>query len=176
MDTFSSQIISLLVGTFSGLIASYLFLMGFLRNKRPVIEIADYISKDEYDNETNYIFKFVNRTKSEIFDVHIELTFYKPFGDFNGRNLSGKDITLKDNFVSYIPCESSNDDHNLHAMRIRTTDDLETNWTDTSSFIRLTVIAKHSLSGLNKVFVKDFLTRDCITTKKFLSGNNLIVK
>jgi hypothetical protein len=29
-------------------------------------------------------------TDSEIFDIHIELTFYKPIGDYNGGNLQGK--------------------------------------------------------------------------------------
>ncbi|WP_341221030.1 hypothetical protein [Polaribacter atrinae] len=171
-----TSIVSLFVGVISGLIASYLFLMGFLKRKRPMIEISNYISKIQYDGETNYLFKFINKTKSEIFDIHIEPTFYKPVGDISGRNLKGKDIKLKDNFIAYMPCDTSIDEHNLHAMRIRTTDNLEKNWTDESSFIRLTIIAKHSLSGLNKVFVKDFLTKDCISTKKFLSGNDLSVK
>ncbi|MDD5150088.1 MAG: hypothetical protein PHC28_06335 [Flavobacterium sp.] len=168
-------IISLVLGIISGLIASYMFLMLYLKKKRPVIEISNYISKIEYGGETNYLFKFINKTDSEIFDVRMEPTFYKPVGDFNGRNLIGKDITLKDNFSAYIPCDNEKDTHNLHAMRIRTTDDLEKDWTDESSFIRLTIIAKHSLSGLNKVFVKDFLSKDCITIKKFLSGNDLKV-
>ena len=171
-----TPILSLFIGITSGLIASYLFLMGFLKRKRPIIEISSHISKIKYDGETNYLFKFVNKTKSEIFDVHIEPTFYKPVGDISGRNLKGKDITLKDNFVAYIPCDAVTDIHNLHAMRIRTTDNLEKKWIDESSFIRLTIIAKHSLSGLNKVFVKDFLSKDSITTKKFLSGNDLGVK
>jgi len=169
-------ILSLLIGIGAGLIASYLFLMRFLNKKRPIIEISDYISKVNFKGEENYLFKFVNKTDSEIFDVHIEPTFYKPVGDFNGRNLLGKDIVLKDDFASYIPCNKEVDIHNLHAMRVRTIEDLELDWTDESSFIRLTIIAKHSLSGLNKVFVKDYLTKDCITTKKFLSGNDLGVK
>ena len=172
----ATLIASLVLGIISGLIASYLFLIGYLKKKRPIIEISQYISKVDYKGEINYFFKFINKTDSEIFDVHIEPTFYKPVGDFNGRNLVGADITLKDNFSAYIPCDTANDEHNLHAMRIRTTDDLEKDWTDESSFIRLTIIAKHSLSGLNKVFVKDFLSKDCITTKKFLSGNDLNVK
>lgn len=74
-----------------------------------------------------------------------------------------------------MPCNSLNDAHNLHAVRIRTTDNIEQMWSDTSSFIRLSIIAKHSLSGFNKVFIKDFLNKDCITEKRFLSGNDLTV-
>ncbi|MGB5942186.1 MAG: hypothetical protein WBG71_04840 [Leeuwenhoekiella sp.] len=169
-------IISLVAGILSGIFASYFFLMFYLRNKRPKIAISPFISKVESNGEITFQFKFINQTNSEIFDVYFEPTFYKPFGDFNGRNLQSTDIPLKDNSLSYIPFKKENDIHNLHAMRIRTSVNLENQWTDDSSFIRLTIIAKHSLSGLNKVFVHDFLTKDCITTKKFLSGDNLEVK
>lgn len=167
---------SLAAGVISGVLASYLFLVCFMKRKRPKIVISDYISKEEIDGETNYLFKFVNKTKSEIFDVRIEPTFYKPFGDMNGTNLRSKDIKLKDNFISNIPCKSVSDAHNIHAMRIRTVEKLEEKWGDESSFIRLTIIAKHSLSGLNKVFVKDFHSKGCIVTKRFQSGDDLGVK
>lgn len=47
------------------------------------------------------------------------------------------------------------------------------NWSDASSYIRLTVIAKHSLSGFTNIFVQDFYSKDAITTKKFKSGDDL---
>lgn len=125
--------------------------------------------------ETNYFFKFVNTTKTEIYDVRVEATFYKPVGDIKGRNLRGRDIILKDDFFMYIPSDLKNDKHNLHAMRIRTINKIEEDWKDDSSFIRLTIMAKHSLSGLNQVFSRDFNNKDCITTKKFVSGNDLSV-
>lgn len=75
----------------------------------------------------------------------------------------------------YIPHNKKDDKHNLHAIRIRTTNDIEQQWTDDSSFIRLTIMAKHSLSGLNRVFSRDFHNKDCITTKKFVSGDDLTV-
>jgi len=51
----------------------------------------------------------------------------------------------------------------------------EEKWTDKSSFIKLTIIAKHSLSGLNKVYSKEFYSVDCITEKQFVSGDSLKV-
>lgn len=176
MDIFLTIGISLLAGIGSGLIASYIFLAVFLDKKRPDIRISEWISQDVIKGENNYLFKFVNSTNKEIFDVRIEATFYKPFGDMNGRNFQLKDIKLKDNFLAYIPCNLGNDDHNLHCARIRTTENLLDQWTDSSSFIRFTVIAKHSLTGLSKVFVKDFHHKDRITTKKFISGDELSVK
>lgn len=168
-------IIGIITGIISGFIASYLFLMYFLKRKKPKIEISKHISKQEFKGEINYFFKFINNTKSEIYDVRVEPTFYKPVGDIAGQNLQGRDIELKDDFFMYIPNKIRDDKHNLHAMRIRTTRDLEKEWRDASSFIRLTIMAKHSLSGLNQVFSMDFHNKDCITTKKFVSGDDLNV-
>ena len=166
---------SIVVGVLSGFIASYLFLMQFIKRKKPKVQISTHISKQNFKGETNYFFKFINTTKTEIYDVRVEATFYKPVGDIKGRNLRGTDIVLKDNFFMYIPSDLKVDKHNLHAIRIRTTNNLEEKWTDDSSFIRLTIMAKHSLSGLNQVFSRDFNNRDCITNKKFVSGNDLFV-
>lgn len=166
-------LLSLFVGVFAGIIASYIFLMYFLRKKKPKIEISTHISKRKFKGKINYFFKFVNNTNSEIFDIRVEPKFYKPVGDIKGKNLQGKDIKLVDDFFMHIPCNKEDDKHNLHAIRIRTLEKLDDEWTDDSSFIRLTIIAKHSLSGLNKVFFKDFNTKDCITTKKFVSGSDL---
>lgn len=159
----------------TGVISSYLFLMYFLNRKRVKIEISSHISKVDFEGETNYFFKFINKTSSEIFDIRIEPTFYKQVGGVGGMNIQGKDIVLEDNVISYIPCEKKNDSNSLHAMRVRTVEDLEANWSDVSSYIRLTVIAKHSLSGFTDIFVKDFYSKDAITTKKFKSGNDLRV-
>lgn len=167
--------ISLITGVITGLIASYIFLVYYLNSKRPKIEISKYISNVIIDGEENFMFKFINKTKVEIFDVQVELTFHKPIGDVKGKNLRGTDIILKDNFISYIPPKSKNDIYNLHAMRIRTTEKILDLWSDESSFIRLTIISKHSLSGFNKVFVHDFNSKECITNKKFQSGDDLEV-
>ncbi|WP_264537235.1 hypothetical protein [Flavobacterium sp. N1736] len=164
-----------IISIFTGIISSYLFLMYFLNRKRVKIEISSHISKVTFEGQTNYFFKFINKTNSEIFDIRIEPTFYKQVGGVGGMNIQGKDIELKENFISYIPYKKKNDTNSLHAMRVRTIEDIELNWSDASSYIRLTVIAKHSLSGFTDVFVKDFYSKDVITTKKFKSGDNLDV-
>ena len=169
-------LISLIIGILSGIVASYLFLMYFLGRKKPIIEISEHISKVQFKGETNYFFKFVNKTDSEIFDVRVEATFFKPVGDLNGTNLHGTDITLKDSFFMYIPKNTKEDQHNLHCMRLRTVENLEEKWTDPSSKIRLTIIARHSLSGFNKVFFKEFNSIRCISTKQFISGDSLEIK
>ncbi|MTH14630.1 hypothetical protein [Flavobacterium sp. LC2016-01] len=165
--------LGIIISIITGVISSYLFLMYFLNRKRVKIEISAHISKVTFEGQTNYFFKFVNKTNSEIFDIRIEPTFYKQVGGAGGMNIQGKDIVLKDNFISYIPCKRKSDNNSLHAMRVRTVEDIEMNWSDASSYIRLTVIAKHSLSGFTDIFVKDFYSKDAITTKKFKSGDDL---
>ncbi len=165
--------LGIVISVFTGLISSYLFLIYFLKRKRVKIEISPHVSKVVFEGEVNYFFKFVNKTNSEIFDIRIEPTFYKQVGGVGGMNIQGKDIALKDNFISYIPCKRNSDTNSLHAMRVRTSEDIESNWSDTSSYIRLTVIAKHSLSGFTNIFVMDFYSKDVITTKKFKSGDDL---
>ncbi|CAL2095556.1 conserved protein of unknown function [Tenacibaculum sp. 190524A02b] len=169
-------IVSLVLGIISSIIASIVFIKFFLGSKRPKIEISKYISKVEKDGNTLYYFKFVNKTKSEIYDVNIECTFHKPVGDFGGKNLRSTDVKLSDHFCAYVASSNPSDDNNLHAIRIKTEEDILSKWDDSSSFIRLTIIAKHSLSGFNKVFTEDFNSKDCITDKKFQSGDNLDVK
>jgi hypothetical protein len=97
-------------------------------------------------------------------------------GTFNGSNLQGRDIKLKDNFIAYVPSERDTDQFSLPAVRIRTIEPLEETWLDESSFIRLTIIAKHALSGFNKVFVQDYPSKDRISSGKFLSGNSVELK
>ncbi|TDP03382.1 hypothetical protein [Flavobacterium sp. 245] len=69
---------------FTGVISSYVFLMYFLNRKRVKIEISSYISKVTFEGQTNYFFKFVNRTNYEIFDIRVEPTFYKQVGGVGG--------------------------------------------------------------------------------------------
>ena len=173
----SGKMTEVLLGIFisiiTGVISSYLFLMYFLKRKRVKIEISPHISKVTFEGQTNYFFKFINKTNLEIFDIRIEPTFYKQVGGVGGMNIQGKDIELKDNFISYIPCRKKSDKNSLHAMRVRTTEDIEATWVDSSSYIRLTVIAKHSLSGFTNIFVQDFHSKDSITSRKFKSGDDL---
>jgi len=171
-----TTLLNLGLGILSGIISSYLFLIILLKNLKPKLLISNSISQQLINGENSYLIKFINTTGVEIFDVRIELMIYTPIGDYFGGNLQGKEIKLKENFLAYISKETKNDPHNLHAIRIRTTENIKDLWKNDSSFIRLTIIAKHSLSGINNVFIKDYLNPDAIISKKFISGNSLEMK
>lgn len=172
--------VTAVIGILSGVASAYCFLMFYLDKRRPKIEISKHICKvvqnPESDNpQLNYYFKFVNRTNTDIFDVRVEPTFFKPIYANGRKNIRATDIQLKDNFIAHIPCDKKDDIHDLHAYHVRTTEDIESNWGDESSYLKLKIVAKHSLTGLSKVFHEEFSKND-ITTKQFLSGNDLGVK
>lgn len=162
-----------ILGIVTGVLASYIFLTWFLNRKRPKIKISPHISRQQWKGGKNFFFKFINTTDTDIFDVSIELVLYKPIGAVNGTNLLGKQIDLIDSFSAYIPNNKKTDPHNLHAIRVRTTFDIDKEWTDNSSFLQITIIAKHSLSGLNKVFHQTYMSKECISNSKFKTGDDL---
>lgn len=162
-----------IIGVITGVLASYIFLTFYLKYKRPKIGISTQISRQLWSGNKNFFFKFINKTNTDIFDVSIELVLYKPSGAVNGTNLVGKQIELIDDFKAYIPAKCKTDPHNLHAIRVRTIIDLDKEWKDKSSFLQLTIIAKHSLSGLNKVFHQTYMSKECISNSKFKSGDDL---
>lgn len=171
-----SYLLSLIIGVGTGVVASHIYLSVYLKRKKPKIVISKYISKVEKDGETNYVFKFINNTKCEIYDVNVEVDLLKPIGDIQGRNLKKESISLKGGSISYIPPKKKNDNRNLHAIRVRTTDDLLSKWSDDSSYLIITIIAKHSFSGFNRVIQQEYLTKDCIKVGKvFQSGDDLNV-
>lgn len=169
------EIISTIVlGVVSGLVASAVF-MCVLKQMVPNVKISKHI----VCKDNNYYFKFVNKTKHDLFDVRIEASLLTPFGDSNGQNLRAVDIKLVDEVLFYVPKNTKDnaDTHNLFAIRCRTEQDLIKDWNNASTRIQLTVIARHSLSGINKVFTMDFHSKDCIVTNKnFITGNSLDVK
>jgi len=85
-------IISIAIGLATSFLGGILFLLLFLKQLVPKIVISEHISKVKRKGKTSYEFKFVNHTKSGIFDVRIEPVFYKPYGDIEGMNLKSTDI------------------------------------------------------------------------------------
>ena len=177
-ETNYNLIIGGIISLLTGVLGAYIFLRVYLFNKKPKIKISANISKVNFQGETNYMFKFINVSDVELYDVKIEAKILTPFNDPTGQNLRGEEINFVNSNIYFLPCKNKHDNFNLHALRVRTTDDIETKWDNCSdsSFIRLTIIAKHSLSGFNKVFVKDFLHKNVITHKEFIKGDSLDVK
>ncbi|WP_060872904.1 hypothetical protein [Myroides odoratus] len=174
-NTYFNAVISLVIGVLTGIIASYLFLKHYLQKLKPTVEISDYISRVTIEGQTHYLFKFINKTNYELFDITLDLSSYKPIGVLQGQNLKKTTLELKTTKISFIPpYKNPNDQHHTYAIIINTQTNIEDFLTgDNSDYIRLTIIAKHSLSGLNGIFTKDFHTDQCISNKNFKFGDSI---
>ncbi|MDM1408588.1 hypothetical protein [Myroides sp. DF42-4-2] len=175
--TYYNALVSVVIGILTGVLASYIFLKYFLQTLKPSIEISNYICKTKREGQTLYIFKFINKTKYELFDVTLDLSSYKTIGAFGGQNLRITKINLKQSKISSIPTYNpKNDKHHTYAAIISTEENLNDFFKKSynqSDYLKLTVIAKHSLSGLNKVFTQDFHASHCIKNKNFAFGDSL---
>lgn len=157
-----------------GLTTSFLFLKYYLSQKVPKITISPHICKKRINEETNYLFKIVNNTNCEIFDLKVELTLLRPYNSDTGKNIKSKDIKLVDANFYHLRKKEKKDQYNMHALIFRTTENLEELWGEDENHkeLRITVIGKHSLSGFNKVFTHNFLTRNSIVNKNFNNGDD----
>lgn len=166
--------LNIVLGVVSGIVASIIFLLS-LRKMRPKICISRHIVlKDDI-----YYFKFVNKSRHDLFDIKLEASLLTPFGDINGQNLRAVDIKLMDEVLFHIPKNQKDgkDPHNLFATRCRTTQDLIKDWDNESTYIQLTIIARHSVSGINRVFKQVYHSKGCISTdKNFIGGNSLDIQ
>ena len=171
--------ISFLIGIGASYVSSIYFLKQFLNNKRPTIDISPCVaySRNIKDGNNYHYFKFVNTTNAEIFDVKVELTFMKAVGGMGGQNLIGDDIPLNDDFFSYIDKKQKDDKNSLHAYRVFTKHNIEEIWNEkgSESFLRIKIIAKHSLTGLSRVFYKDYFHKNDIKIGEFEHGDSLNV-
>ncbi|MDM1073641.1 hypothetical protein HX001_14220 [Empedobacter brevis] len=172
--TYINFLQSIIVGIITGVGASVAFLKFYIPTLKPKIEISESICKRKGDDgKIEYLFKFVNKSNVEIFDVTVEPAFFKEFGASDGRHKKRSKIYLKTNKITFIPKEDKHDNLNSHAIIVKTNHDLSSKWKDESSYIHITIMCRHSLSGFNKVFHKTFNSKDCIQEGMFCSGNSL---
>ncbi len=168
-------IIASISGVGTGLLSSYIFLMYFLRFKKPSMEIANCISLTvEDDGSECYWFKIVNKTDYAVYSVQVSAFFMTPVGSDGGQNLSIEPINLKYNSYYHIPSKNKKDIHALHAVRVRCFEQIQSKW-GKSTFLRVEVFAKHELSGFSKIFVKDFHKPTCIKKGEFKFGDELTI-
>ncbi len=166
-------ITSAIVGIVSSIIASFIYQNFYLAKLLPKVEISQYITLETQDGETKYWFKFVNKTANPIYDVKVNAYFITPEGIAGGQNYRIKNIDLPYTTYLQIPHETRNDNHALHAVQVRCNDDIRNMWTNSSTFVRFEIIAKHEISGFSKSFVKDYFDRTSVVEGRFEFGNNL---
>ena len=166
--------LSVVLGILGSVIASCIFLM-VLREFRPNIEIGDNISKwKDIDGNTIYNLKILNKGKRKAINLKFELLLVTKKSVPKGEMSTTKSINLKKP-SAFILREYEKDSTEAHyARRIGSLDNIEELWSDDQrQYIIFRVYAHDEVSGLAKLFEKEFRTRrDSIKEGEFHFGDS----
>ncbi len=166
------------------ILASIAFLFIVLYTLRPTIRICDKISKqrntfnDTPPTDHTYVFKFVNRSWHSSFDINLELFVLEEYrATAKGRNRRMKPITLKRNHIKHVPSfsydrSSKKRESAPHAILFRTNENLEEILTAQEKTLQLQVTLRHGLSGLSRVYHKDYINISDVKQGVFKFGNS----
>jgi hypothetical protein len=166
---------SILTGVAASLVASLLFLWALCKIK-PKIEISPYIADQTIDGRHRYAFKIVNKTRSRVFDIKVQVLLIQPVQVHGGPVNNVHEIKLlKDHFFEMGPYDSQDVDAH-YALRFGTDYDLRTRWHSDTQYLRVNVVCRHELSGFSTVKSVVFNTKGIIRVGKHEFGTGLEVK
>ena len=183
LDFFSNHIV---INVLCSLAAALLFLFIILFFLGPSIRISKFIVKragiEKRDEpETVYVFKFVNKSYFPAFDINLELFRLEKIPVAEGKSdLRYKKVDMVENTLKYVPGYWYFGEINRvgnFAVLPKTFEQIEEHIGDEHVYLQLQVTAKHGLTGLSRVFKKDFVVIDhCIKTGKHQHGRRLGIK
>lgn len=171
--------LSVISGIISGFIVSFIFLLILYHFCRPSIKIGNSISSfersisfedGEIKKETLFGFKFINTGRFPLYDVKINLLIGMPNHSAGGRNVSSKSIPLITNSFHCIKARIKKNRDSPHCVIVATTYDLRKYWNSESSILELGIVARHGVSGLPKIYNKEFFSNTDIKKGRFHSG------
>ena len=183
-DFFGNYIFTLefLANLIVEIIGGLLFLFIILILLRPRVEISPEIAKhnDPFDANKRmcWVFKIVNKSFFSAFDVQVELMekITYPAHPY-GQNVRMFPLTLKVNSIPHVaPFRPSwfKKDYSDYALRFRTYDDLDVVLNDPTKSLQLKVTLKHGLTGLGKVYSKQYVG-PAIKSGQFVIGSKFEV-
>lgn len=165
-----------LVGIITGIVASFIFTFFIVRwifiTK---LEISRYISKVNRGDHYDYFFKIVNLSNEALLDVKIYCTLFSPVVRSEFTMLQTSDVLMGQDSIPYFPKKTKYDEYNMHAIRIRTKENLEDLLRIESSYLLFVVSVMNGNTGLRKVFHIHY-TKKNIVEKKFRYGDDLGVE
>jgi len=164
---------SVIVGLLSSIVASFLFLFLMLM-MRPRLAISESIARVTFDGKKAFIIKIINKSWWRLYDLHAEFAHIKLRNATGGQNVYLTRLKLLNNHVWCINSVHGWRDNNAeYAMLFVCLDDLDTLWTN-DTMIEFRVMAKHSLSGFNRLMKRRFYkSQSSIRDGSFKFGNSL---
>lgn len=155
--------VGFLMSLVGNMLASFLFLFSLLFFFKPRVAISPFICKGQLHAEPGkeyYFIKVVNRSFFSAYDLKVEMNMVQlyptpPSGMKNNRltplSLVADRLT---HLGAYRPAWMRKEA--MHCFRFRSSDNLGSILNDDTQLIRITVSAKHGLTGLTKVCEEEY--------------------
>ncbi len=140
------------------IVSSFVFIFILLKTMRPRIWISENICHSEIDGEMYFIFKVVNRSVFDLYDVSFKLIKKTPYLANKGSKINNRltpiEISMEhtDHFSRYKKSKG----YGEHALLIRTAYNLIDDIKDNDINVRLTVTGRHGLTNLTRIKSQDF--------------------
>lgn len=173
-------------GALASLLASFVFLFLILFILAPSIKVSNYIVKrkgvaSRNEPETVYVFKFVNKSYFNCFDVNFELFKLERLPQGNEQwDTRYKRMEIVESSLKYVPGYwyfGVTNRAASFAVLPKTYENIEALIDDDHVFLQLQITAKHGLTGISRVFKKDFaIANDCIKVGKHKQGRHLGIR
>ena len=172
-----------LLGVAASLLASFIFLFLILFTLAPSIKISPFIVKRDGVKNRNepaivYVFKFINKSYFKSFDINLELFKLERLPQENGKwDTRFKRMEMVESSLKFVPgfwYFGEIDKTANYAILPKTFEDIESLINDDHVYLQLQITARHGLTGLSRVFKKDFaLANHCIKNGKHKHGKLL---
>lgn len=159
-------------------VASFIFLFVVLILFKPKLIISKHICRGKLANAdpaVYYFIKIINWSLFGAYDVKVELLQNEKYtserGQMNSRNTS---LSLVVSEISHIPgyLPSWVRKNAPYAIRVRSTDNLESILDDDHKSVLIKISAKHGLTGLVKVKTREYTDSSQLKIGRFKYGLN----
>lgn len=178
-DSINSSILSIVFGLFWRLVSGFLFLFAILYWMRPKIKISPEICHYKIGDSDSYwyVFKIVNYSRYQAYDLKINLQGMAPDVVNDGMKINNRFVHLKksSDHLDQLPrIKKKKEGYGNNAYLIRTDVNIESYLEEKNKKIMLTVISKHGLTNLTKVETQIFTNIKSVKKDhEFIFGTNL---
>lgn len=156
------------------MISSFLFVYFLLKILSPKIEISPFINKRLVDGKESFVFKVVNKSIFNAYNVKFHLVKREPtIVENNKVNHRAIDSKLVINELFCIPRYKKDKDYGDYAALIRTETDISSDIGTDNLEYELSVSASHGLSNITKVVNQRFNKSTDIYSDGFKFGKSL---
>jgi len=166
-----------LLSILSSIIASFIFIFSILLLLRPRVKISDKICLRtvDLDDKPNvrYLIKVVNLSLFPAYDIKVSLDKLIPYPVEGGLNYKSTQLKLKKNELSHIAPFRFGSNYGNNAMLFVTEEDVSSILGNPQFEIRFQVTLKHGVTGLTKVYNKNYSTKSSIKEGQFIFGKKI---